>query len=366
MAATGREPGPALMAHVVGQYARFDVFQLVRLLCHRSGAAAWPLSTRMRFRADLGSAFPGHEVSGLGRAGSMPAFRMALRGEQQVPLRIELKTKNYCLASEIGPLPPPFVEWARDQERIGGHAMSAFFDVFNQRIHVLRHELKQGTVRGLDDALPADTRYASQLAALMGIASKHQQRQIPLPTRAWLGLSALLVDRRRSGTIVEQVLSIYLGAPCTLRSLQGRWRPIEPRDRMRLGKAGNRLGVDSVAGSTTWDARASVAIEITGLSFEACCDLLPLKRSHPEDPVRAEGHAGLVAMIRMLLDRRFDCGVAISMRPETAPRSRLTLPWKRKGIGMRLGQTAWLGRYREGSVRFDVTAYDEGMVGGSA
>ncbi len=67
--------------------------------------------------------------------------------------------------------------------------MSAFINVFNQRIHVLRYELKQRSLRALDPAMPADTQYAAQLASLMGLGLQDQQAQIPLPKRAWLGMA---------------------------------------------------------------------------------------------------------------------------------------------------------------------------------
>jgi predicted component of type VI protein secretion system len=69
-------------------------------------------------------------------------------------------------------------------------------------------------------------------------------------------------------------------------------------------------------------------------------------------------HRGLTSMLRMMLDRRFDCEVTIGIDPTTAPRSRLQLPWKSGGRGLRLGQTAWLGRARGRPVRFVVTAFE--------
>jgi type VI secretion system protein ImpH len=365
MATSGRQPGPALIASLVGQYARFDVFQLVRLLRLRGGRA-WPTTARVRFRADLGAAFPGHEVTRLGRARPLLPFRSADQGEDLPDVRIELRTPNYCLASELGPLPQPFLEWVREQERIGGHAMADFLDVFNQRVHVLRHDLKQRTVRALDPEPPARTLHARQLSALIGVALPAQQQQIPLPSRAWLGLSALLVDHRRSAAVVAQVLSIYLGARCTLRNLIGRWRPIEPVDRMSLGRSGNVLGRQSLLGRRTWDARAAVALDVETLSYDAVCALLPMRPSYPGEQVPSASHLGLVAMVRMLLDRGFDCEVTLVIDPATAPRSRLLSPRKSGGYGLRLGQTAWLGRPRGRPLRFVIAAFEPAQARGGA
>ena len=366
-------PPVSLNRAIIGQYARFDVFQLVRLLQQKPGAQVggeWPVSLRLRFRADLRASFAGHEVTYLGLAKDMPAFRHEVRAGQKLPARIELYTPNYCVASELGPLPEPFLEWVRDQERLGGHAMAAFLDVFNQRVHVLRHELKQRSLRTLDPALPGNTRYAAQLAALMGVALPAQQAQIPLPMRAWLGLAGVLVNTRRSAAVVAQVLSAYIGVPCRLQTMVGRWRDLEQSDRIALGKKRHALGQQSLLGSRTWDAHASVRLKVARMSYDAVGALLPIRPSHAGDAQPDAAHHGLVAMVRMLLDRRFDCDVELTLDSATVPPSRLQLPWRGGGLGLRLGQTAWLGMptgapvgtptgaHTDRTVRFTVSAFD--------
>ena len=361
MATVGGQSSPPLNRVVGEQFGRFNVFQLVRLLRHRAGGA-WPIALRLRFRADLRASFPGHEVTRLLRAKAMPEFRQEGRLRQHMPPRVEIRTPNYCLASELGPLPEPFLEWVRDQERIGGHAMAAFLDVFNQRVHVLRHELKLRSLRALDPAMPAETHYAGKLAALMGVALPAQQQQIPLPMRAWLGLAGLLVNSRKSAAVVGQILSAYLGVESRLIMLVGRWRDIEEADRIGLGRKQHALGRESLLGRRTWDPRASVRLDVAQMSFDACCALLPLRNSREGDALPKAAHRGLVAMIRMLLDRRFDCEVCLRIDSATVPPSRLLLPWRTGGLGLRLGQTAWLGRHHGRPVRFMVDAFDSGAA----
>ena len=362
MATIGRQSAPSVNSAIAGQYARFNVFQLVRLLrLAPEGSVpggAWPLATRLRFRADLRAGFPGHEVTQLTRAKVLPPFHSEVRSGRKLPARLELRTPNYCVASELGPLPEPFLEWVRDQERVGGHAMAAFLDVFNQRVHVLRHELKLRSLRALDPALPAQTRYAAQLAALMGVALPEQQAQIPLPMRAWLGLSGLLVNSRKSAVVVAQVLTAYLGVECRLQTLVGRWRDIEDADRMALGRKQHALGQQSLLGRRTWDAHASARLYVGRMSYAACCALLPMRTTRDRDVQPGNAHRGLVAMIRMLLDRRYDCEVELTLESATVPPSRLSLPWRGGGLGLRLGQTAWLGRHNGRPLRFMVNAFD--------
>jgi type VI secretion system protein ImpH len=354
---------------IIGQYARFNVFQLVRLLQQKPGADAhdaWPVGLRLRFRADLRANFTGHEVTRLMRAKPMPAFRHEVRGGRKMPARIELRTPNYCVASELGPLPEPFLEWVRDQERVGAHAMAAFLDVFNQRVHVLRHELKRRSLRALDPAQPDRTRYALQLRALMGVALPAQQVQIPLPMRAWLGLAGVLVNTRRSAAVVAQVLTAYLGVSCRLQTMVGRWRDIEPSDRIALGRKRHALGQQSLLGSHTWDAHASVRLHVARMPFDAACALLPLRRAYSGDVQPGAAHEGLASLVRMLLDRRFDCEVELMLDSATVPPSRLQSPRRGGGLGLRLGQTAWLGRHGGRPVRFTIDAFDASDMGAAA
>lgn len=361
MATVGGQSSTPLNRLIREQFARFNVFQLVRLLSHRRGGV-WPLGYRLRFRADLRASFPGHEVTRLRAARSMPAFRQEALTQERMPTRIEVCTPNYCLASELGPMPEPFLEWVREQERIGGHAMAAFLDVFNQRLHVLRHELKARSLRALDPALPDQTRYAEQLAALMGVALPAQRQQIPLPMRAWLGLSGLLVNSRKSAVVVSQILTAYLGVDSQLQVLVGCWRDIEPSDRMSLGCKQNALGRDSLLGRRTWDARAAVRLVVARMSFADSARLLPLRSLRENEKLPHAAHVGLVAMIRLLLDRRFDCEVSINLDSSTLPAPRLQIPWRAGGLGLRLGQTAWLGRREGQAIRFRVPAFDQGAA----
>ena len=236
--------------------------------------------------------------------------------------------------------------------------MAAFLDVFNQRVHVLRHEMKRRALRALDPAQPGKTRYAGQLAALMGVALPAQQAQIPLPMRAWLGLAGVLVDTRRSSAVVAQILSAYIGVPCRLQTMVGRWRKIEQADRIALGRRQHALGRQSLLGGHTWDAHASVRLHVAPMRYDAACALLPLRPTYPGDAQPNAAHQGLVAMVRLLLDRRFDCEVELNLEPASVPPSRLQLPQRGGGLGLRLGQTAWLGRHTGRPVRFTVNAFD--------
>lgn len=391
MANDGRRTAASVEDLIFGAPGRIDVFQLVRLLRMRGRVAGGTgerpghgFERRLRFRADLSAGFPGEEVT---RCQPVASAAGADDGHSAV----EIETANYCVASELGPLPEPFLEWVRDRLRDDDVTFAAFLDVFNHRIHVLRHRLKAGQEFALDNALPQHTRQAHFLASVAGIASRGADAQIVLPRRAWLGIASILADTRRSGAGALLALRRYLGVPdAQLEPLVGSWRKLLPVDRPLLGMRAMTLGRDAVLGTHVWNQGAGVRLTVPDVDYARLCALLP-SGTHPfastpldasaaaiADDAAAEdsqaqsdangvppvdGHAGLAQMVRLLFDRRIDCQVTLTIRARDLPPPMLTarddqpLPgWpaaagaRVEGAardvryrGLRLGQTAWLG-----------------------
>ena len=316
--------------HTVNDFAavsapRFDVFQLVRLL-HAMQPDGGP-----RFAADLGAGFPGHEVKALDTDPHSGAPR--------------LHTANFCLAGTLGPLPEPYTEWLRAQARRSDSPAAAFLGIFDQRLHVLRHDLKARQLPELQCVAPDQGEHALRLAALMGLHGKALQDQVDLPPRAWLALAAVLGNVRRSAHVLGRVLALLLGARVGIEQFVGAWRPIDARDQTRLGRANQRLGQGAVLGRKVWDQQARVRLSIHDLDYARACTLLPPARGQDPSPA----HAHLCALVRMLLDREYDCEVRVGCRRATVPPARLDArpgasPAHARRAGLRLGQTAWLGR----------------------
>lgn len=457
MAPTRWPPAGSVEDHVFGQPERFDVFQLVRLLRVRDSSRpsirsrlkmllTWRLMSgeadtrsftsfarRLRFAADLSPGFPGVEVTGCrqltaedvlgtpgGRAAASRSLRDARDGTTGGPMSglmsdatssalsrslrsvadgeiVEIRTPNYSVASELGPLPEPFLEWVRDRLRDDDQTFAAFLDVFNHRINVLRHQLKATQDVALDYALPQDTLQADFLANIAGMASLDAEAQIALPRRAWLGMTATLADPRRSATAALTVLRQYLGIPETrLEQLVGDWRPLSSTQWSGLGRQAT-LGGDAVLGTQVWDETAGVRLTVPAVDYERLCNLLPppwqpddadhdgfaatasvaaaADDAHQPKPVHRHqsaaeaaadddkplnGYVGLADMVRLVFDRRVDCTVDLTTAAAHLPESLLSatpgsgpsapripliaaaLPAGVRYRGLRLGQTAWL------------------------
>jgi len=340
MEAHGWRSNRPLSRGIRESYAHFNFYQLVRLLLRERGIEdpdGRNLDAAVRFRADLSAAFPGNEVT-----------RLEDRG---AGAPIAITTPNYVVAGYLGPLPEPFTDWLRDAARDGDHVLANFLDLFNHRVNALRYRCKVRNQIGLSNSAPENTPHARSLAAAMGMDAPGLAEQLPIPRRALLGAAGLLADVRKSEPVVTAILSLYLKAKVSLRSLCGGWRFIGRSDRNALGARNSRLGRDSVLGAHVWDASAGVEITVGPLPYERYCRLLPDERGHDERycrwPRSESRHEGLVALLRFLTDRRFDCSVRLIARPHTLPDSRLQ-QYPDNGTqspgywGLRLGQTAWL------------------------
>lgn len=333
MATAGWRTNRPLKELVFERHGSFNVFQLLRLLQWKQRQ---PAASRLRFRADLSAAFPGREISRL-------ALRYAplARGTGQSEEQIEITTPNYCVAGTLGPLPEPFTEWVREQERARSHAMADFFNIFNQRLNLLRFQLKSRQTPGLNNAPPEQTPHAYYLASLMGLGQPELAAQVPLPQRAWLGLAGLLTNCRKSASTVTHVLSLFLSAPVKLEQHVGAWQTIEADDRIALGRNNHRLGQQSLVGRRVWDQEARVRLIIAPLAYERFCLLLPPNGTSGAAPY----FDGFLSLLRLLLDRLCDCEVQLQALAETIPASTLTAlprPQADGYRGLRLGQTAWL------------------------
>lgn len=322
-------------------HGRYNVFQLLRLL-QRGPHAVTP-----RFRADLSAGFPGREFSSLRIAGDTA----------------HISTPNYCIAGTLGPLPETYTEWLRERRQQKLHGPGDFLDIYNHRVNRLRFDLKAGMLPELNPARPERSDHAQRLAALMGLGSPLLVRQIKLPPRAWLALAAMLGDGRRGGAVIERALTLVFDSPVTLRQWVGGWRPIEDEDRATLGGANARLGRRSVLGRQVWDQQARVRVTLSAWHYAQACAHLPAARG--ETPSRA--FRQLRDLLRLLLDREFDCEVCLRLHGRDVPASRLgARPDRQSYWGLRLGQTAWLRRADHSGggaqLRFVIPAFDQGAA----
>lgn len=342
-------------------FGRFDLLQLVRTLLRRGPAhPRTPHPDRaLRFRADLGAAFPGSNATGLD-----------LHED-----RASITTPDFCVGSVLGPLPEAFLEWVRDLDRAGQSGMRDFLDLFNHRINLLRYRVRAELEPGLHNGPPEHTIEAQWLAALMGVGSQAHASQIPLRTRSWLGIGELLANNRHSADAVVQVVSAWLRCPVRLEPLVPQWRAIGFENEQGLGH--RRLGYDAWIGRSLWDVQGAIRLVAGPLPFRDVIALLSPARPPASPEAVAPGPAGardlqrrwrgrqlamaagdasqapssyeaLAALLRLMLDRRQDVDLRLVVPEREIPPSLLTAAPPAGQAGLVLGRTAWLKARRRG------------------
>jgi type VI secretion system protein ImpH len=338
--------------NILRQYGSFNVYQLMRVLL-AGQPSTWPIEKRLRFRADLSLAFPGREFSSITVHRPKSAIGQAASVKPITGEVIEIHTANYSMASVLGPLPEPFTEWVRDLKRASEPAMADFLNIFNQRLNILRYQLKQAQTMGLNSVAPEETDQAKALGALAGLGLPQVQAQVPLPPRSWLSLAGLLANCRKSASTVVHVLNLLLNTKekpekikVSLIPLIGAWQAIEPEDRFTLGRRNRQLGQRTVLGRRMWDQQARVRIVIDGIDYVDFCKLLPPNRALSSQPSGTDNadtadtdqsyYQRFLGILHLLLDRLADCEIEMNV-------TSATIPQQRQMRGMRLNQTAWLG-----------------------
>jgi type VI secretion system protein ImpH len=338
MAAPGWRTDRPLTQQLAHEPSRFDFYQLVRLLLIERDLDMDQLDRGVRFRGDLGQAFPGHEVRALAAS---PA---AAHGKPPVAI---VETANYALAGYLGPLPEALVDQLLARWRDGDVAWARFLDIFNHRLNALRYRLKAAPRPALNMLpLKADsleqTPLARMLLALIGLGEPALTAQLRVPVRSVLGLAGLLADRRRSAPRVTRVVARFVGAPVAFEPFAGAWRALSDGIRTRLGDRGQAQSLGQLCrlGDGAWLPGAAIRLVIGPLGFDTYRRLLPKRQGGDEDL-----HPRFAWLIRFLLDRRQDAWITLRLAAGEAPPARLSASGAE--FGLRLGQTAWLQGRRD-------------------
>ncbi len=268
MEAASRRSDTALIRTLGARPFAFEFFQAVRLLEARSlrdgghgavGGDERPENEAVRFRAEPSLAFPSSAIVKLkdprdaGRSGP-PEASVSFLG----------------LIGPSGVLPHHYTELLIRRLQLNDRALRDFLDLFQHRAVSLffrawrkyrlafdfEHEAL--TTGGVDDA----TRALYALVGLgsgglRGLASFEPQHAVYFagafarPTRTCLGLAGMLGD--------------LLGIPIHVDQFIGRWIPLDPLERTRLGGARepgqhDRLGAGAMLGDRAWDIQSKVKI----------------------------------------------------------------------------------------------------------
>jgi type VI secretion system protein ImpH len=257
------------------QRYRFDA--AVRILTH--AAQNGDPAEAVRFRAPVGSAYPGPEV-------------FAVR-EPETGLPV-LTTPVMALTGPTGVLPRHYTDILHATVRNRSPALQDFVELLSQRFvsqfaragtkyrpHRLREAAHLDSKASLRAGQPPKPDPLTQaLLAFSGFGTPHLVERVAAGEEPLLHYAGLLSMRPHSADRLQAMLSDWLGRRVEVVQFVGDWLSLPPDQRTRMPQgrragAFNRLGYDATIGVRAWDIQARIVLRIGPLDGEGFASLLP-------------------------------------------------------------------------------------------
>lgn len=325
---------------------RFQFFQLVRLLeryCEQEyqrlgtadsrripvGHDGPPSKEVVRFRSRVSLAFPPNDVDDL-----VPAL------DAKKPPQMTVAFMG--LAGALGPLPSHYTQLLLEPAYDGRFPLRDFLDLFNHRLISLfyraweRSHIAVAYERAVCNQQEHD-QLTENLFALIGLGDRSRRQWLGLQVQGLLPYAGLIAQRPRSAHCLEQVLSGYFEVPVQVIQFQGRRMTLAEQDYTTLGgqattgAAHNRLGLNTIIGTSIWDQQAMFRVRVGPVSFQQFCRFLPCGEGDAVQP--------FIRLTEFLAGPEFDFDVQVVLRRSDVPVLRLG---GSKETAARLGWSTWL------------------------
>ncbi|HTH97156.1 MAG TPA: type VI secretion system baseplate subunit TssG [Stellaceae bacterium] len=328
---------PPLIEQLRDEPQRFELFRAIQLLERQLGGEEGSNESHgdigdalpVRFAAHQSLAFPAHETQRL----SLPA--PAEQGGERLPAEINLNVMT--LTGPVAALPQVYTETAIRSLRDRAPGLSAFLDIFNNRVAQLlyaawrRYRLpalyeRQGMAGG--DAASA------ALFGIAGFGTGFLRGRLSLPDEVLLYYAGLFGQQPRAAISLERMLADACGLPVKIEQFAGRWIAIPQDEQTNLARGGkqpsyNRLGIDTVAGARMWDVQGQFRIVLGPLTRRQFLDHLPGR----------PGLQRLVELTRLYAGPELGFDVQLVLRRQEVPDCVLDGTVE---AGPRLGYDGWL------------------------
>jgi len=352
------------------EFFEFDFFQAVRLLEKLTpqrvpvGHDGPPEEEIARFRPQLSMAFPPSQIVEL----DLP------NKDRPYPV---LSVTFFGLYGPSGVLPLHYtqrlLDLYRDERGAERRALRDWLDLFNHRLISLfyraweKYRFYLPYDRGEAFRSPTDP-FTLSIRSLMGLGTAGLQDRLQvrrvnpdaLPEHhlffpgddghpasdsahdrlahiddlALLYFAGFFAQRPRNASNLQTLLEKYFRLPVQIQQFCGRWLDIPEEAQTRLGEFGI-LGINSIAGSRTWDVQSRFRIRLGPLNFTQFEELLP-----DREPVTVRKSFFLVAQLaRLFVGVELEFDIQLVLAAAEVPAARLGEP---SGAVPRLGWTAWL------------------------
>ena len=160
-----------------------------------------------------------------------------------------LSVRLFGLLGPNGPLPLHLTEYARDRlYRAGDPTLSRFLDLFHHRFVTLFYRAWAQAQPHVNRDRPKDDRFATYIAAFMGLAPGAVRDRDRLPDLAKFFHVGALIRHTRNAEGLRAILQHFFRVPVQIEEFVGQWMALDERDRTYLGREGATLGSAAVAG----------------------------------------------------------------------------------------------------------------------
>jgi type VI secretion system protein ImpH len=281
------------------------------------GHAAEPESEVVRFRTPVSLTFPASEVHALTPENT----------EAEPPSPPQMKVAFMGLTGPLGVLPHAYTELLMERLRNKDTALYEFLDLFNHRVISLfyraweKYRFPIAFERGLDD------RFTEFLFDIVGLGTRGLRHRFSFPDQGLLSYSGLIANKPHSASAMAGVLSDYFGAPVAMEQFTGQWLKLEPESYSMLGRANNRLGQSTLAGTRVWDTQSKFCLRFGPLRFEQFAALLP----------NGTAYKPATELTHFLAGQEFDFDLQLVLQKAEVPACKLSAQAKPM-----LGWTTWL------------------------
>jgi len=298
------------------EIASFSFFQLVRLLegyyrpSARVGEKGPAASELFRFRPDLSLAFPSSDVVSIEK-----------KEGAEIP-RYQITTGFLGLYGATSPLPIFYTEALLHGDS-GEDLIRAFLDMFHHRLLSFFYRAGSKYRYHLQFEKGGVDPFSQRLFSLLGLSNL--ANKMGLPAVRLLRYAGLMVQRPHSASALEGILSDFFDhLPVKVTEAIPKWVPIEPNQRMRLGRSNGTLGTDTSLG----DRILSHAFRVTlgPIPYPLFLRFLPGQ----------EWLKWLKELVAFFTNHQYDFGIELQLSSPPPP-LRLT-----SSDSERLGWTTWL------------------------
>jgi type VI secretion system protein ImpH len=227
--------------------------------------------------------------------------------------RLRLQTTFFGMSGSQSPLPAFLLEQMVTEDENGVRKL--FMDFFNHRLITLVYQIWRKYRYYMRFREGASDPFSAQLFALVGLADDRLRGETPINWCKMLAYSGMLAGRSRSPQVVSGIIAHCFDLDSvSIRQWELRQVFVPQSQKMRLGKANNSLGHDSVIGTWMKDRMGKFVICIHELSLSRFNDFLPTGKDHQS----------VIKLVEFILREQMAFDLELGLKADEAPAMRLS------------------------------------------